>query len=172
MRLAILALSLTLLAGPAQAQTAAAGDEVLDVRVVARGLEHPWGLAFLPDGRMLVTERPGRLRLIERDGRILPPLAGVPAVHAVGQGGLLGIAIDPHFADNRLVYLSFAERRAGDTNATAVFRGRLNLAGTGLEAGRVIYRQEPAFASRLHFGSRLVFDRSGALFVTAGERFQ
>ncbi|MBN8938765.1 MAG: PQQ-dependent sugar dehydrogenase [Rhizobiales bacterium] len=172
MRLAVLALSLILLAGPAPAQTAAGGDEQLDVRVVARGLEHPWGLAFLPDGRMLVTERPGRLRLIERDGRILPPLSGVPTVHAIGQGGLLGIALDPQFAENRLIYLSFAERRSGDTNATAVFRGRLNLAGTGLEAGRVIYRQEPAFASRLHFGSRLVFDRSGALFVTSGERFQ
>ncbi|QCI63713.1 PQQ-dependent sugar dehydrogenase [Phreatobacter stygius] len=173
MRAAVLALSLALIGGPAIAQTAASeADYALDVKVVARGLEHPWGLAFLPDGRMLVTERPGRLRLIERDGRVLPALAGVPAVAAVGQGGLLGIALDPRFAENRLVYLSFAERRSGDTNATAVYRGRLNLAGTGLEAGRVIYRQEPAFAGRLHFGSRLVFDRSGALFVTLGERFQ
>jgi glucose/arabinose dehydrogenase len=143
----------------------------LDVRTVARGLQNPWGLAFLPDGRMLVTERPGRLRLVARDGRLSPPLAGVPEVHAVGQGGLLGIALDPKFAENRLVYLSFAERRGADSNATAVFRGRLNADATGLDDGRIIWRQEPAVASRLHFGSRLVFGRDGHLFVTTGDRF-
>ena len=170
MRLILLAALLTLTGVPAAAQPA--GETALDVKVVARGLEHPWSLAFLPDGRMLVTERPGRLRLIERDGRVRPALSGVPAVAATGQGGLLDIALDPAFAENRLIYLSFAERRGGDTNATAVYRARLNQAATGLEAGQVIFRQEPAFASRLHFGSRLVFDRSGALFVTMGERFQ
>lgn len=156
---------------PAHAQTNAPAPQP-DVRTVARGLENPWGLAFLPDGRMLVTERPGRLRLVDRDGRLSPPLSGVPQVHATGQGGLLGIALDPRFSENRRVYLSFSERRGGDTNSTSVFRGRLNEAATGLTEGRVIYRQEPAFASRLHFGSRLVFDRTGNLFVTSGDRFQ
>lgn len=154
--------------GPAAAQPA---SDMLETRTVARGLEHPWGLAFLPDGRMLVTERPGRLRLVTREGRLLAPIAGVPQVAAAGQGGLLGIALDPRFAENRRVYLSFAEPRAGGTNGTAVFRGRLNEAATALEEGRVIWRQEPAVASNLHFGSRLVFGRDGHLFVTTGERF-
>ena len=168
----------TLLPAPrmAQAETGrprsmASADYPLEVRTIARGLENPWGLAFLPDGRLLVTERPGRLRLIDRDGRVSQPLAGTPEVHAAGQGGLLGIALDPRFAENRLVYLSFAERRGGDTNGTSVFRGRLSPDATALTEGRIIYRQQPAFASRLHFGSRLVFDRSGHLFVTSGERF-
>jgi glucose/arabinose dehydrogenase len=169
------ALCLGLLALASQAKAQNAGESTtpaIEVRQIARGLEHPWGLAFLPDGRMLVTERPGRLRMVTAEGRVSPALAGTPAVHAVGQGGLLGIAIDPDFAQNRFVYLSFAEPRGNGANATAVFRGRLNAAGTGLDAGRVIWRQEPAFVSRHHFGSRLVFDRSGHLFVTTGDRFQ
>jgi glucose/arabinose dehydrogenase len=167
-------LLLALLAAPASAQTvtATSADYPLEVHSIAKGLQNPWGLAFLPDGRMLVTERPGRLRLVDREGRLSPPLAGVPEVHAVGQGGLLGIVLDPQFAENRRVYLAFAERRGGESNSTSVFRGRLNAAATALEDGRVIYRQEPAFASRLHFGSRLVFDRTGHLFITAGERGQ
>ncbi|MGH7333374.1 MAG: PQQ-dependent sugar dehydrogenase, partial [Candidatus Rokuibacteriota bacterium] len=83
------------------------------VETVARGLEHPWGLAFLPDGRLLVTERPGRLRIVGQDGRVSTPLAGVPPVLARGQGGLLDVALDPHFASNRLVYLSYAEPDVG-----------------------------------------------------------
>lgn len=157
---------------PAWAQSQTQPAVAIEARTVARGLEHPWGLAFLPDGRMLVTERPGRLRLVSAEGRVSPALSGVPDVHAVGQGGLLGIALDPDFARNRLVYLSLAERRANGANATAVFRGRLNAAATGLDAGRIIWRQEPAFVSRHHFGSRLVFDRTGHLFVTTGDRFQ
>lgn len=143
----------------------------LETRVIARGLDTPWGLVFMPDGRMLVTERPGRLRLIERDGQVRPAITGVPAVAAIRQGGLLGIALDPAFAQNRFVYLAFAERRGGDTNSTSVFRGRLSLSGTALEAGQVIYRQDPAHSGGFHFGSRLVFDRSGHLFVTSGDRW-
>ena len=138
------------------------------VETVARGLEHPWALAFLPDGRMLVTERPGRLRIVERDGRISDPLAGVPQVLARGQGGLLDVALDPRFADNRLVYLSYAEPGAGGTAGTAVARGRL---GQGrLEDVRVIYQQQPKVRGAAHFGSRLVFARDGTLFVTQGDR--
>ncbi len=155
----------------AQGTASAAGDQPVVVTTVARGLENPWGMAFLPDGRMLVTERPGRLRLVTRDGAVSAPLQGVPDVAAVGQGGLLGIALDPDFAVNRRVYLSFAEPRGRDLNATAVFRGRLGEAGDRLEEGLVIWRQDPPIASRHHFGSRLVFDRTGHLFVTTGDRF-
>ena len=96
----------------------------LDLVTVTAGLEHPWGMAFLPDGRVLVTERPGRLRIIERDGQEGPPIAGVPAVEAKGQGGLLDVALDPAFARNRLVYLSYTEPREGG-NGTSVARGVL-----------------------------------------------
>ncbi|HEV8143624.1 MAG TPA: PQQ-dependent sugar dehydrogenase [Methylomirabilota bacterium] len=144
-------------------------DGGLRVDTVVRGLSHPWGLAFLPDGRMLVTERPGRLRIVERDGRLSEPLAGVPRVFAQDQGGLLDVALDPRFADNRLVYLSYAEPGDGGTNGTAVARGTLS--DRGLDDVRVIYRQAPKVASSKHFGSRLVFARDGTLFVTQGERF-
>jgi glucose/arabinose dehydrogenase len=139
------------------------------VQTVAAGLEHPWGLAFLPDGRMLVTERPGRLRIVGGDGRVSEPLAGVPQVFARGQGGLLDVALDPRFAENRLVYLSYAEPGEGGTAGTAVARGRL---GEGrLEDVRVIYRQQPKVGGAQHFGSRLVFARDGTLFVTQGDRY-
>jgi aldose sugar dehydrogenase len=139
------------------------------VQTIARGLEHPWALAFLPDGRLLVTERPGRVRIVEPDGRLSAPLAGVPRVQARGQGGLLDVALDPRFADSRLVYLSYAEPGAGGTAGTAVARGRL---GDGrLEGVQVIYQQQPKVAGANHFGSRLVFARDGTLFVTQGERF-
>lgn len=156
---------------PAQAQKrypSSAGE--LTVETVAAGLEHPWGLAFLPDGRMLVTERPGRLRVVGAKGELSRPVSGVPGVMARGQGGLLGIALDPDFAQNRLVYLSYAEPRPGG-NGTSVARGRLNEQETALTGVQVIFRQMPTIASNLHFGSRLVFDRTGALFVTVGERF-
>lgn len=141
----------------------------LNARVtdVVRGLEHPWGLELLPDGRMLVTERPGRLRLIGRDGKVSEPLSGVPEVYARGQGGLLDVALSPGFAQDRLVYLSFAE--PGDSGAgTAVARGRLG--ERGLEGTQVIWRQVPKVTGPNHWGSRLVFRPDGTLFVTLGER--
>jgi glucose/arabinose dehydrogenase len=138
------------------------------VETVARGLEHPWGLAFLPDGRMLVTERPGRLRLVDRNGRLSDPLGGVPDVFAQGQGGLLDVALSPDFARDRLVYLSFAEPGEGGAG-TAVARGRL--AERSLEGPRVIWRQRPKVGGANHWGSRLVFRRDGTLFVTLGDRF-
>ena len=136
---------------------------------VARGLEHPWGLAFLPDGRMLVTERPGRLRVVDRDGRLSEPLGAVPRVLARGQGGLLDVALDPGFAENRRIYLSYAEPGDGGTAGTAVARARLG--ETRLEDVQVIFRQEPKVEGANHFGSRLVFARDGTLFVTLGDRF-
>ena len=134
---------------------------------VVENLEYPWGMAFLPDGRLLVTERPGRLRLVSREGRLSPPLSGVPEVDATGQGGLLDVAIDPQFASNGLVYVSYAEKRDGG-NSTSVARGRLT--AEGLADVQVIFRQQPAMTGGHHFGSRLVFARDGRLFVTLGER--
>ena len=140
----------------------------VQLEVVTRGLERPWGIAFLPDGRALVTERPGRLRIIERDGKAGEPLTGVPAVDAVGQGGLLDVALDPDFARNQRIYLSYAEPRGDGKNGTSV--ARATLGSRGLEGVTVIFRQQPAMASRQHFGSRLVFGRDGNLFVTLGDR--
>jgi glucose/arabinose dehydrogenase len=148
--------------------TPASVERAVRVETVARGLEHPWALAFLPDGRMLVTERSGRLRLVERDGRVSEPLAGVPRVQARGQGGLLDVVLDPRFAESRLVYLSYAEPGQGGAG-TAVARARL---GDGrLEDVQVIYQQQPKVEGWSHFGSRLVFARDGTLFVTQGDRF-
>jgi glucose/arabinose dehydrogenase len=160
---------LVALAQAPRSPTPASVNGVVNVETASRGFEHPWALAFLPDGRMLVTERPGRLRLVERDGRVSKPLDGVPQVLARGQGGLLDVALDPRFADNRLIYLSYAEPGAIGTAGTAVARGRL---GEGrLDNVQVIYRQEPKVESANHFGSRLVFARDGTLFVTQGDRF-
>ena len=141
------------------------------VETVARNLQNPWGLAFLPDGRMLVTERPGRLRIADADGSLSEPLQGVPRVAARGQGGLLDVALDPNFAQNRLVYLSLAEDRGEGRAGTSVARGRLSPNGSALEAVQVIFRQEPTHTGNNHWGSRLVFDRDGNLFVTLGDRF-
>jgi aldose sugar dehydrogenase len=143
-----------------------------DVVPVAQGLENPWGLAFLPNGKMLVTERPGRLRVVSADGKLSEPVAGLPAVDARGQGGLLDIALDPAFASNGLVYWSYAEPRDSGVNNTAVARGRFvdDAAAPRVENVQVIYHQRPSLASRMHFGSRLVFARDGKLFVTQGDR--
>lgn len=132
------------------------------------GLEFPWGLAFLPDGRLLVTERPGRLRLVAADGRLDPkPVEGLPAIAAVGQGGLLDVALHPDFAKNALVYLSYAAEGAGGYG-TEVLRGRLD--GHALRDVQVIFRMLPKSTPGRHFGSRLVFDRQGHLYITLGDR--
>jgi glucose/arabinose dehydrogenase len=143
-----------------------------DVVTVATGLQNPWGLAFMPDGRMLVTERPGRLHIVDVDGTLWPAIAGLPAVDARGQGGLLDVAIDPAFTSNRLIYWSYAEPRPGGVNNTAVARGRLvdQRVASHVESVEVIYHQMPSLSSRAHFGSRLIFGRDGTLFVTQGER--
>lgn len=154
------------------AQSQVASQELRPV-TVASGLDRPWGLAFLPDGRMLVTERPGRLRIVGADGRLGPPVLGLPQVDAVGQGGLLDVALDPKFSDNARVYLSYSEPGQdadGDAaNSTAVARAQLD--GNRLVNLQVIFRQWPKVASKAHFGSRLVFARDGRLFVTLGDRY-
>jgi glucose/arabinose dehydrogenase len=144
-----------------------ARSDAVHVETVARGLEHPWGLALLPDGRFLVTERPGRVRIVSSDGRLSPPLAGAPTVQASGQGGALDVTLDPRFTENRLIYLSFAEPGAGGAG-TAVARARLT--ETALENVQVIYRQVPKVRGSGHFGSRIVFRSDGTIFVTQGDR--
>lgn len=145
-------------------------EAALKVQKVAGDFEFPWGLAFLPDGRMLVTERAGRLRIVGKDGAVSEPVRGVPDVLADGQGGLLDVAIDPDFDENRLVYLSYAESGEGGAG-TAVARGKLG--ESGLENVEVIWRQTPKVEGRpLHFGSRLVFAPDGKLFITTGDRFK
>lgn len=146
--------------------------ETIRIVTVTPGLAHPWGLAFLPDGRMLVTERTGRLRIVGRDGKLAPqPVAGLPKIEEHGQGGLLDVALHPRFGENGLVYLSYAERGDGGYG-TAALRGRLVATGENarLDAVQVIYRQEPKSRGGRHFGSRLVFDRAGFLYVTQGDR--
>jgi glucose/arabinose dehydrogenase len=149
-------------AGPVQTE-----EQQIRVATVVKGLEHAWGLAFLPDGRMLVTERPGRLRIVQ-NGKLLPqPVQGLPAIREHGQGGLLDVALHPKFSENGWIYLSYAGRGDGGYG-TEVLRARL--AGDRLEDVRVIFRQEPKLSGGRHFGSRLVFDRQGYLYVTMGDR--
>jgi len=155
------------LATPAAAQTLQSEEHAFRVVEVVRGLEQPWSLAFLPDGRMLVTEKAGRLRIV-KDGRLEPQaVAGLPEIAVHGQGGLMDVALHPRFAENGLVYLSYAARGA-DGFGTEVARGRL--AGNKLEDVQVIFRQSPKGNRGQHFGSRLVFDRAGFLYVTLGDR--
>ena len=156
------------LVSTAAAQAIRTEEHSLRVVRLTEGLDHPWGLAFLPDGRMLVTERPGRLRIVEKDGRLDPqPVAGLPQVTAVGQGGLLDVVPHPRFAENGLVYFSYAGRDSAGIG-TEVARGRLS--GSRLENVQVIFRQQPKGTTGVHFGSRLVFDRDGYLYITLGER--
>ncbi|MGE0706275.1 MAG: PQQ-dependent sugar dehydrogenase, partial [Vicinamibacterales bacterium] len=139
---------------------------------LAEGLVNPWGLVFLPDGRMLVSERPGRLRVVSADGKQMSePVAGLPPVDARGQGGLLGLALDPAYQSNQLIYWSYAEPRPDGSNNTAVARGRLvDGAAPKVENVQVIFHQAPSLVSNLHFGGRLVFGRDGTLFITLGDR--
>ncbi|CAN5320976.1 PQQ-dependent sugar dehydrogenase [soil metagenome] len=150
--------------------TAAAAG--VQVQTVSTGLENPWGVAFLPGGRFLVTERPGRLRMIEPDGRAGPPITGLPAIAAGGQGGLLDVLADAGFADNRTVYFCFSEPAAGGSaNSTALARARLSADGRRLDEMKVIFSRQPKVASSAHFGCRIVEAKDGTLFLTLGDRF-
>jgi aldose sugar dehydrogenase len=141
---------------------------VVRADTVVRGVAHAWGIEFLPDGRMLVTERAGRLRIASTNGQLSAPLAGVPEVAAEGQGGLLDVALDPDFARNRLLYLSYSAPGQYGRSGTAVARARL---GEGrLEDVRVIWEQQPKVHGGSHYGSRIVFRGDGTMFVTTGDR--
>ena len=165
-------LAAALVAGPVAARDLIVRTEAGSVKLteVASGLQNPWSLAFLPDGRMLVTERPGQMRIVGSDGSVSAPIAGVPEVHARGQGGLLDVAVSPNFADDRLIVFSYAEPTAGGAR-TAVARARLDAEGLRLEDVRRIFAQNEDPSGNHHWGSRLVFARDGTLFITLGDRF-
>jgi glucose/arabinose dehydrogenase len=169
-RLLAVLTAFALTCGTAAAQTTYKSAHYrLRLVTVAKGLEHPWSVAFMPDGRMLVTERPGALRIVSAGGRVSPPVKGVPRVYARGQGGLLDVILDRDFAANGVIYLSYAEP-GDDGGGTAVARAVLK--GNRLTGLKVIFRQVPKTGGGRHFGSRLVIARDGTLFVTVGERGQ
>lgn len=146
---------------------------VVTVTELQDGLDHPWSLAFLPDnGGILITERSGQLRLWQAGKPLSPPLKGVPAVYAKGQGGLLEVALSPTFSQDRRVYLSFAEAGNEGKAGTAVGYGRLNPQGTTIENFKVFFRQQPKLSTGNHFGGKLAFDKQGHLFITLGENNQ
>lgn len=158
----------------ALAGTGFAGSAVAQAtpEVVASGLENPWGVTFLPGGRFVVTEKPGRLRLVEANGKLGAPITGLPRIAASGQGGLLDVLADSGFDKNRTLYFCFSEPAAsGGANSTALARANLSADGTKLEALKVIFSQQPKVASSAHFGCRIVEARDGTLFLTLGERF-
>jgi aldose sugar dehydrogenase len=148
---------------------AVASNVAFDVVVLARGLVHPWAVEPLPGGDLLVTERPGRLRIISASGQLGEPIGGLPAVDARGQGGLLDVALSPNFGRDRTIFWSYAEPREGG-NGTAVARGVLSADRRTVEQVRVIFRVLPTYNGRAHFGSRLAFGPDGKLYITAGER--
>jgi len=156
----------------AQTQAPPAPKTNIVVETVATGLKNPWGMQFLPDGRMLVTERPGSMRLITKDGKISEPIAGLPNVVQGGQAGLLDVLLAPDFTTSGIIYFSYSEPRGAFRNGTSVVRAKLTLAdGSGtISDGIVIFRQEPAVSGRHHFGSRLAWAKDGTLFITTGER--
>lgn len=166
-------LATSLPARAVQTKAPAAPKTAVTVQSIAKGLNHPWGLQFLPDGRMVVSERAGPIRIVGRDGKISPPIAGVPAADVRGQGGMLDVALAPDFVQSGLLFFSFSEPRGGSRNSTSVGRGRLVVSGDGgrLEDVKIIFQQDPAYASTMHFGSRMVFDRGGNLFITTGDRY-
>ncbi len=156
-------------AGQTRAPEASSGVS-LAVAEVVTGLSHPWAIAFLPDGRLVLTEKSGDLHIVSQDGEISEPIAGLPEVDVRSQGGLLDVALSPDFANDRLLYISYAEPRAEGKTGTAVARGRLSDDETALENVEVIFQQMPSWDSTMHYGSRLVWGTDGLLYVTLGER--
>lgn len=142
---------------------------VYKVNIVANGLRNPWGLDFLPDGRMIVSERPGAIRIVTSSGTISNPITGVPAVRAVGEGGMLDVKLAPDFASSRIVFWAFVEP-VGNNSISCIARGRLSANETAFEDVKVIYRGTSPYDSDTHFGARMVFDSNGLLYATFGER--
>ncbi|MDR6563534.1 MULTISPECIES: PQQ-dependent sugar dehydrogenase [unclassified Arcicella] len=138
-------------------------------KILTTSLQSPWGITSLPDGRLLITEKAGTMRIVTIDGQVSQPITGIPTVNASGQGGLLGVRIDPNFATNRMVYWVFSQPNA-DGNLTAVCKGKLSANERTIESPTVIYRATPAYNGTLHYGGRIVFDQAGNLLVSTGER--
>jgi len=169
--IATTALALALSVPNASAQVFPSSIGNLRVETAAKGLEHPWGLAFLPDGRTLVTERPGRMRLVDQNGQLSPAVSGVPRVFARGQGGLLDVALDRNYGQNRTIYFCYAEPTSGG-GRTAMARARLMAdLPPRLDGLEVIFRQEGPLSSSNHFGCRIVQTPDENLFLTTGEHF-
>ena len=166
----LLAASAGLAQPRSQVESVATEEVVVSAQEVADELDTPWGMTFLPDGRMLVTELPGNLVIVSQDGTVSDPVQGTPTVFAQGQGGLMDVALHPDFARNRMVYLSFAEPGNGGEAGTALGRGRL--VNDRLENFEVIWRQEPKLVGPNHFGNRIAFAPDGKVFLALGERFQ
>lgn len=142
-----------------------------EFKVLTEGLSFPWGVKYLPDGRLIVTEKEaGTLRIVTQKGELSKPITGLPAVNSKGQGGLLGIALDPNFAQNRMVYWAYSEEVSGGGTHTSVAKGKLSADETKIEGATVIYRATPAYKGNLHYGGRVLFDKNGYLFVSTGER--
>ncbi|MGV3765308.1 MAG: PQQ-dependent sugar dehydrogenase [Chitinophagaceae bacterium] len=138
-------------------------------RIITSSLDAPWGVVSLPDGRLLVTEKAGTMRIVTQAGQVSAPVTGIPQVNSAGQGGLLGLCLDPDFSGNRMVYWVFSELGAGG-NVTALAKGRLSSDDSRIENATVIYRATPGYVGTLHYGGRVLFDRSGHLILSTGER--
>jgi aldose sugar dehydrogenase len=141
----------------------------IETKILTNALKKPWGIAPLPDGRLLITEKGGTLRIADGSGNLSEEIKGIPEVNDSGQGGLLGITIDPNFAQNRMVYWTFSEK-SKQGNLTAVAKGRLANNEHAIENATVIYRATPAYDGVLHYGSRILFDKTGNLIFSTGER--
>lgn len=141
----------------------------LDIKILAEGLKRPWGIAILPDGRLLITEKAGTMKIATTSGKVSEAITGIPEVNSGGQGGLLGLTIDPDFSKNRVVYWTYSEKTA-DGNLTAVAKGKLSADEKRIEDVNVIYRATPAHPSMNHYGGRILVDKTGNLLVTTGER--
>jgi glucose/arabinose dehydrogenase len=165
----VAALVVPLTFGAAAAEVVRTSEAAFRITVIASGLESPWGVAALPDGRLIVTEKPGRVRLVGTDGRLSPPLAGAPPTVANRQGGMLDVVLHPRFAENGFVYLCHVAAGEGGTSSTIT---RLRLAGDRLEAPRTILTVTPRVANGFHFGCRMAFGRDGMLYAGFGDRFQ
>ena len=138
-------------------------------KIVTEALTNPWGITSLPDGRLLITERAGTMRIVTKDGKVSNPITGIPKVNSSGQGGLLGVRIDPNFATNRMVYWVFSEPLP-EGNLTAVAKGKLAADETKIDGASVIYRATPAYNGTLHYGGRILIDKTGNLVISTGER--
>jgi len=172
---ALAVVGLSVLGGAAQAEEdfqQSSERGTVQVQYLLNDLRHPWGMAFLPDGQLLITERSGQLRLVAADFSGSSQVSGVPQVYSRGQGGLLDVALSPSFAEDRWVYLAYAEEGDDNLGGTAVGRGKLAADGKSLEGFEVIFRQAPKLSTGNHYGARLVFDGEGHLFVTLGENYQ
>ena len=168
----IIVITILLSASPVLAQKSTVKTDAGDIKVntLAENLNHPWGMAFLPDNRLLVTERAGTLRILDENNKLSEPLAGTPEVFSKGQGGMLDVALHPNFAENNYVYLTYAEPGSNGTAGTALGRGVLD--GNQIKNFEVIYRMEPKKEGPNHFGGRIVFTEDDKLFLTLADRFK